>query len=111
MSTPAPLPGNEQSTISPRERKKLKAIAHALDPVVTVANKGVTEGVLAEITRALLDHELIKIKVLDDRDGRQEKLAAICAATDAQLIQHIGKIGIILRRNPDANPRLSNLSG
>ncbi len=110
-ATDTPSTRSEPSPLTTRERKKLKAIAHGLDPVVTVANKGVTEGVLAEVTRALNDHELIKIKVLDDRDGRNDKLAAVCAATGAQLIQHIGKIGVLLRRNPKANPKLSNLQG
>ena len=40
--------------------KQLRAIGHRLNPVVIVSN-GVTEGVTAEIDRALKDHELIEV--------------------------------------------------
>ena len=52
--------------LSPIERKKLKARAHALDPVVHIGGKGLTEAVIAEIGRAGL------IRGGDARDiGRQ----------------------------------------
>ena len=43
-------------------RQQLKALGHALNPVVTVAGKGLADTVLDEIRRALHDHELIKVK-------------------------------------------------
>ena len=37
--------------------KQLRAIGHKLKPVVTIAGKGLTEGVINELDRALTDHE------------------------------------------------------
>jgi RNA-binding protein len=84
------------------ERKSLKARAHALEPVVTIGGKGVTGEVLAEIDRALKAHELIKIRAAGlERDAREQALAAICAKTGAQAVQHIGKVLVLFRKNDE----------
>ena len=57
--------------LTARERAHLKARAHALEPVVHVGGTGVTDGLIAEIDRALTAHELIKVKIgVDDRAAR-----------------------------------------
>jgi RNA-binding protein len=83
------------------ERKALKARAHALDPIVHLGEKGLTEAVLAEIGRALAAHELIKVRAGGlDRDAREAALAEICARLDAQPVQHIGKVFVVYRKKP-----------
>tara|TARA_B110000444_G_C18596324_1_gene480880 strand:+ start:427 stop:732 length:306 start_codon:yes stop_codon:yes gene_type:complete len=89
--------------------KQLRAIGHKLKPVVTVANKGLSETVLEEVCRALNDHELIKIKINVERDSRQSLSDNICESTGAELIQSVGGVILILRRTEKPNPRLSNL--
>jgi len=88
-----------------RERKALKARAHALDPLVHIGDKGLSDAVLAEIDRALNAHELIKVRAGGmDRDARDAALAEICARLDAQAVQHIGKIFVLYRERPQAAP-------
>ena len=87
--------------LSPSERKSLKARAHALEPVVTVGGRGLTDEVLAEIDRALRAHELIKVRASLERDERQHALAAICEKTGAQAVQHIGKVLVLFRKNDE----------
>ena len=83
------------------ERKALKARAHALDPVVHLGDKGLTDAVIAEIGRALDAHELIKVRAGGmDRPGREAALAEICARLDAQSVQHIGKVFVLFRARP-----------
>lgn len=90
-------------------RKQLRAIGHRLNPVVIVSN-GLTEGVAAEIERALKDHELIKIRInAADRTEKQELAAAICAKLDAELIQMAGHIVLIFRAALKPKKDLSNL--
>ncbi len=92
------------------EMRRLKGIGHELKPVVMVGNKGLTTTVLEEINRALDDHELIKIKTpAGTKEEREDFSAELAAATQAQLIHHIGRMALLLRRNPNATPRLSNL--
>jgi len=57
--------------------------------------------VIAEIDRSLSSHELIKVRVKADRDEREVMLREICARTGAQPVQHIGKILVVFRRNPE----------
>ena len=88
--------------LSPTRRRELKARAHALDPVVLIGGAGLSPAGLAEIDRALKSHELIKVHVNGaDRLGRETILGEICARTGAQAVQHIGKILVIFRQNPE----------
>ena len=98
------------SKLSPAERQKLKGKAHKLDPIVIVGGDGLSLAVIAEIDRSLKSHELIKVRVNADRDERRAILDEICAKTGAQPVQHIGKILVLFRENPDvdsAPPRSS----
>lgn len=67
-----------------------------------IGQSGLSPGVLAEIERALKSHELIKIRVAGaERGERQAILDDVCRATGAQPVQHIGKILVIHRENPE----------
>ena len=84
------------------EKKKFRARAHSLKPVIMIGQSGFTEAVLSEIELALNNHELIKIKIqTDDREVRKQISSEICARTEAEFIQSIGKIVVIYRKNPD----------
>ena len=90
--------------LSPIERKKLKARAHALNPIVHIGGKGLTEAVIAEIGRALDAHELIKVRAGSmERTERDAALAQICARLQAQPVQHIGKVFVLYREKPEAD--------
>lgn len=90
--------------------KQLRAIAHKLKPVVTIAGNGLSEGVISELDRALNDHELIKVKLaVGSREARTAISREICDRTGAELVQGIGNVVVILRRTGQPDPRLSNL--
>ena len=60
-------------TLTPAEKKALKAQAHALDPVVLIGDKGLTPNVVKEIDMNLNAHGLIKVREAgDDREARLE---------------------------------------
>lgn len=87
--------------LSQDEKKQLKARAHHLDPVVMIGDAGLTDAVVREIDVALKSHELIKVRMLgDDRDARLAAADAICSATGADLVQHIGKLIVLFRPRP-----------
>ena len=61
-----------------KELRQLRAQAHSLKPVVTVAGKGLAPSVLEELDRALNDHELIKVKVaVGDREQRESVIGEL----------------------------------
>jgi RNA-binding protein len=85
--------------VNPIQKKQLKAQAHALNPVVMLGHSGLTSAVLKEIEAALDAHELIKIKLRAEREERQTYAADICNATGAELVQSIGQIAVLYRKN------------
>ncbi|MCC6869847.1 MAG: YhbY family RNA-binding protein [Burkholderiales bacterium] len=88
--------------LSPAARRNLRAQAHPLEPVVTVGHHGLTPPVLHEIDVALLAHELIKVRVLgDDRGARAAMLGEVAAALDCAPVQHVGKVLVLWRPNPE----------
>lgn len=97
--------------LSPAERRSLRARAHAINPVVSIAQNGLSDAVLKEIDVNLKAHELIKIRVYnDDRDEREAYLATICDQLDAAPVQHIGKLLVIWRPAPDEEAMASAAS-
>lgn len=78
----------------------LRGLAHNLNPVVMISNKGLSEAVMKEINICLDAHELIKIKVmLDDKALRTQMLSDICEQTTATAVHHIGKQLVIYRQS------------
>ncbi len=86
--------------VTSKQRRHLKSLGHHLDPVVQLNEIG--EGVLKEIDTQLQAHELIKIRFgIDERAARLAAIKAVSAETGAECVQHIGKIGLFYRPNPD----------
>lgn len=97
-------------SLSPAQKKQFRTIGHSLNPIVTVAAKGLSEGVQLEIDRALEDHELIKVKfAVGDRDVKRTLIKTLCDQVQAELVQEIGNIALIYRAALEPNPKLSNL--
>jgi RNA-binding protein len=90
--------------------KQLRAIGHKLKPVVSVGGSGLSEAVIAELDRALNQHELIKVKLaVGDRRAKAVVSEELCERTGAELVQSIGNIILVLRRAEQPDPKLSNL--
>lgn len=101
---------NKHHNITAAQKKQYRTIGHNLKPVVTVAEKGISENLMAELDRALEDHELIKIKLaISDREIRRKTAETVCEQVGAVIVQEIGKILLILRRAQKANLKKSNL--
>lgn len=85
----------------PKQQKRaLAAKAHALKPVILFGSKGLTEAILAEIDIALNAHELIKVKLgAGDKEAKQALSEKICQETKAELVQSVGHIITIYRKN------------
>ncbi len=87
--------------LTPEQRRHLRAAAHHLHPLVTVAGKGLSESVLKEIDRSLKAHELIKVKLQGiERDDREALLTEICEQIDCAPVQHIGNVLVLWREKP-----------
>jgi RNA-binding protein len=69
---------------------------------VQVGKEGLNEGLLAAVEQALLDHELIKVRlgknVFEDRKELAGELARSCGA---ELTQVVGNTMLLYRQHPD----------
>ena len=88
--------------LTPSQRRALRAKAHHLNPVVLIGQHGLTPAVASEVDLALAKHELIKVRVFSDaRDDREALLARLCADMDCAAVQHLGKVLVLWRPNPE----------
>ena len=93
--------------LTDNQRRHLRGLAHHLKPVVLMGQAGLKDSVLVEIDGALAHHELVKVKVAgDDREERAEIIGAIVQRTGADLVQTIGHVAVLFRRNPK-KPRVA----
>lgn len=85
-----------------KQRRHLRALGHALRPIVQVGKDGIDEGVVAAVERALGDHELVKLKVGEaaglDRHDAAESLAQ---KTHSEVAQVLGNTVLLYRAHPD----------
>lgn len=96
--------------ISTDRKKQFRTIGHQLNPIVTIAGNGLSEGVIGELARALDDHELIKVKLaLPEREDRKAIIAELAELPGVEVVQEIGKVVLLYKHNKKANPKLSNL--
>lgn len=81
--------------------KHLKSLAHKLKPIVTVGQHGMKESINEEIDIALNFHQLVKLKInLGDREARDHLINEITHKHKAELIQRIGNVAVLYKRNP-----------
>lgn len=84
--------------LSEKQLKFLRGRAHALKPVIMVGQKAINTGVIAETSRALNDHELIKLRIQStDRELRDALLAQLVAATGCVLVTRIGHVAVLFK--------------
>ncbi len=91
----------KEKPLPEKQKKHLRGLAHALQPVSRLGTSGVTEAFLAELETALAHHELIKLKVAAaNRTARDAAIESILARTGASLIARIGNVAVLYRPGP-----------
>ena len=86
--------------LTSKQIRYLRGLTHKLQPVVTVADKGLKENVMVEIESALQHHELVKIKLRADRETRSSWIDEITTKCSAEKVHVIGQVACFFRRNP-----------
>jgi RNA-binding protein len=88
--------------INNAQKKFLRQSAHHLKPVVWAGQHGITEALIKEIEEVLERHELIKVKCrLGEREERDAGIKKICEDTSAELVQRIGNIVTLYKKNSE----------
>lgn len=93
------------------QRKYLRGLAHSLKPIVLIGSKGVTQSIIDALDEALMDHELVKVKFVDNKnkDFKSIALQDLEGATAAHMVGMIGHTAIFYRPHPDLEKRKISL--
>jgi len=82
-------------------RRALRAAGHHLAAIVQVGKEGATDAVTRQLDQALLDHELVKVKVgTESPEDRFEAADRLAAGAQAQLAQILGRTLLLYRKHP-----------
>ena len=88
--------------LTEKQKKHLRGLGHALNPVVLVGHDGYSEAVAKELESALKAHELVKVKArVGDRDERELIFAELADKTSSEIAQRIGNVGLFYRRRKE----------
>ncbi len=82
-----------------KQKRHLRALGHALSPVVQLGREGLSDAVRIKTDAELEHHELVKVKIgdgcLEEVDHVARELSASCKAAVAQVI---GRTVLLYRR-------------
>ena len=82
-------------------RRRLRGLGHPLDPVVQIGKQGATLAVSRQVGQALLDHELIKVKLGSEcPETRFELAERFGAETGVNVVQILGRTILLYKRHP-----------
>lgn len=86
--------------LTSKQRAYLRGIAAEYDAIFQIGKGGVTEILCREVNEALRKRELIKLRVLDNSGWTAREAAdAVAEQTDSDVVQVIGNIFVLFRRN------------
>ena len=74
-------------SLTGKQKRHLRALAHHLKPVVIIGSDRITPGLIKKVDTELTAHELIKIRITDgDREDLAEAEDVLCSKTRALLL-------------------------
>jgi RNA-binding protein len=89
-------------SLTEKQRRHLRGLGHSLKPIVFIGQAGSSAAVIAEATRALHDHELVKVRVTGmEREARDAALELLASRTGSEIVGRIGHTAVLYRRNPE----------
>lgn len=92
----------QTAVLSGKQRRHLRALGHPLKPIVQIGRGGIDDGVVAAVEQALVDHELIKVKIGEAAElDRHEAAEAIARRTHSEVAQVLGNTLLLYRPDPD----------
>ncbi len=100
--------GSPSPGLTGQQRRRLRALAHGLRPLVQVGKAGLTEGLARSAEAALLAHELIKVQFVAFKEAKSELGRELASRLGAEVVGEVGHQVILYRPHPD--PALRRVS-
>lgn len=91
-----------QTILTGKQKRFLRALGSTLDPVVQIGKGGIIDTVIESAGQALAAREIIKVRVLQNSPEEPKTvIAALARATGAELVQVIGRNGLLYKKNEE----------
>ena len=88
--------------LTQKQKRHLKALGSVLDPAVQIGKAGIAPMVIAGAEQTIAARELVKVRVLRNSPQEpKEALEVLAQATGAELVQVIGRNGLLYRRHAE----------
>ena len=85
-----------------KQKRALRALGHHLKAVLQVGHAGVTQALVLALEQALLDHELVKVRVLDTApEPRAQVAVALAGASGSEVAQVLGRTVLLYKPRPE----------
>ncbi|SMC82707.1 ribosome assembly RNA-binding protein YhbY [Sporomusa malonica] len=92
----------EKNILSGKQKRFLRSLGSTLDPVVQIGKGGVIDSVIESAEQVLAAREIIKVRVLQNSpEEPKAAIAALARATGAELVQVIGRNGLLYKKNEE----------
>ncbi|WP_037358117.1 YhbY family RNA-binding protein [Selenomonas sp. oral taxon 892] len=95
-----------RNSLTSKQIRKLRSLGMTEEAIVMIGKEGVTPTVVASAREAIKKRELIKVRVLQNApNDPADAITVLAERADANLVQIIGRNGLLFRRNFD-KPRI-----
>ena len=95
-----------RNTLTSKQIRKLRSLGMTEEAIVMIGKEGVTPTVVASAREAIKKRELIKVRVLQNApDEPEDAITILAERAHGNLVQVIGRNGLLFRRNFD-KPRI-----
>ena len=89
-----------RNSLTSKQIRKLRSLGMTEEAIVMIGKEGVTPTVVASAREAIKKRELIKVRVLQNApDEPEDAITVLAERADANLVQIIGRNGLLFRRN------------
>ena len=91
-----------RNTLTGKQKRFLRSMGMTMDPIVNIGKEGLTPTVAEAVREAIKKRELVKVRVLQNcLSEPQDTIATLAERVEADLVQVIGRNGLLYKRNFD----------
>jgi RNA-binding protein len=101
----------QNPNLTGQQKALLRSLGQTLDVSLSVGREGVTDAVLKELERQFSARELVKVKLLAERNEREALMEALAAGSRARIAGSVGKTVLLYRTAPESHPDRLDLPG
>ena len=95
-------PSSSALKLTNPQKKYLRGLGHALNPLLQIGKDGVSAAFLRQLEVVLGDHELVKVKILQNAPmSKEEAETQLLKGINATLVQRIGKTFLLYAPHPE----------